>query len=89
MTEALNKNLYLAWLKEKGRKRGDETLDCVHVVVDPAKGEAEVREFVKQKIAGSPNMFFIKDLSPENIEIELLKIAYIEKGEVDGAVLME
>ncbi len=89
MTKVVDRDLYLAWLKEKGRKTGEETMDCVHVVVDPAKGVAEVSEFVKRKIVQSPNMFFIRDVPPENIDITVLKIAFVEKGEIEGAVLME
>jgi len=89
MTEVINKDLYLAWLKDKARKTGEETLDCVHVVVDPMKSVAQVSEFVKRKIIESPHMFFIGTVAPKDVEITVLKIAFIEKGEVEGAVLAE
>lgn len=89
MTIVVDRDLYLAWLKDKRRKTGEETLDCVHVVVDPMKGVAEVSEFVKRKIIQSPNIFFIRDVPPEEIDIMVLKVAFVEKGDVEGAVLME
>jgi len=89
MTNIVDKILYLAWLKDKERESGEETLDCVHIIADPIKEEAQICEFVTKLMNESPNQFSLRNVPVKNIEITVLKVVSIDRGDVVGAVLME
>lgn len=89
MTNVVDVVLYLAWLKDRDRKSGEETLDCVHIVADPTKEEAQISEFVRKLMNETPNQFSLRNVPVQNVEITVMKVVSIDRGDVVGAVLME
>lgn len=87
MIEVRNVVLYVAWLKDKNRRHGEMILDCLHVTAGSNKTEKDIEEYVLNRIRKTPESFSIHDVSVDNIDVTIIRLATIEEGCIETELM--